>query len=230
MYDHIKIHKCLHYYMKLVHAVVHNRVIFYMLLFFINKFSGELIVPLLFFSMICLLLHFSATRTATNFSFYSYLLIIILTMITQKRSMDCVSCPLHSWHWSSEYKLAGRATIQLDMVCDVVRSYVYVSLHIKLWMYTMQVLIDNAFCRQFQRQSTQYIVLLLTRCCCGCYSVRESLLFFSLSHLALSFYPSAHARMQRSTECWTVILLLLVLAEPRPIQNQNRTKEDNKDK
>lgn len=116
MYDHIKIHKCLHYYMKLVHAVVHNRVIFYMRLFFINKFSGELIVPLLFFSMICLLLHFSATRTATNFSFYSYLLIIILTMITQKRdpwivclvlftldteaaSTNSLAEPQFSWIW-----------------------------------------------------------------------------------------------------------------------------------
>lgn len=100
MYDHIKIHKCLHYCMKLVHAV-HNRVIFY--IFFPRRidrsiyfgrscscFFFRVFVDLSFITFLNINSNNNSV-TATNFSFYSYLLIIILTMITQKKSMD-VSC------------------------------------------------------------------------------------------------------------------------------------------
>lgn len=138
---------------------VHNRVIFYVIfpaksivvrfgsvrfVFFLSPFSSS------YFSLICLLLHF-LTTTATNFSFYSYLLIIILTMITQKKSMDIYMyvCMLIGWSLCSLGTWAICAS-------TVVRVHITLSLSLCTYciyrvLYTMQVLIDNTFCRHFQK-------------------------------------------------------------------------------
>lgn len=50
-----------------------------------------------------------------------------------------------------------------SLQCNPVRVYARIYLYVLyiVVLYTMQVLIDNAFCRQYQRQSTQCIVLFL---------------------------------------------------------------------
>lgn len=160
MYDHIKIHKCLHCYMKLVHAV-HNRVIFYVILF------GGSIAVRCFFVVVFFFLFFVDLSFITflnnNGNKFFVLFLFIDYYFNDDNTKEIHRCGWYVVLFSLRYNCLGRRLRDHSLQCNPVRVYARIYLYVLyiVVLYTMQVLIDNAFCRQYQRQSTQCIVLFL---------------------------------------------------------------------
>lgn len=159
----------------------------------------------------------------------------------------CTCILSSSWHSGSgidekKKKRIGRHSMHRTTVFAIWSRYdKYVVLRIELYtyfyVYKMPVLIDNAFCRQFQRQRSQYVfctivILFFFLCfvvvvvffrCLICFSFHMNIRTYTQSCIKMHV---VHVQLAYQTVCAELSLLLWI--ELRP--NWKHSKEDNKDK